>query len=139
MATLLHLKQQLQKVLWILGAMIGAITLSAGALRNALLAWDPKISFPEEIVLVYGAYFTIVLALTYVPTFMELQSEGQRLRDEEFPAVPPEDPSFADRQGRRQSIDSALELEVGALTKLKTTMAVFAPLASGLVSILLGR
>lgn len=47
--------------------MIGATTLSVGALRNAMVAAELEYKIPVEHVLLYGFMMTVFLATIYVP------------------------------------------------------------------------
>jgi hypothetical protein len=105
-----------------------------------MLSWPgtQQVKFPPEVVWAYGGYFTVILALAYIPTYLHLQSVGKNLRDDTFPLLTPAHKSFKDRQERREEVDELLELQTGPLGNMKTNVAILAPLASSLVSVLLG-
>lgn len=136
-ASYLGLREQLLRFLTILGTMVGLVTLATGGLRNALLAMGTSAKdFPSELVLVYGLYFTALLAVTYAPTYVTLTSVGRRLRDKlcEFPS--PESGSWADWHSNRKSVEEMLKLQVGAKENYQSVAAILAPLAGSVLSIL---
>jgi hypothetical protein len=71
---LLLLRRQLLSLASRLAGTIALATLASGALRNALK--DGPASFPNYLVFVYGAYFTALFALLYVPVYANLQDGG---------------------------------------------------------------
>lgn len=133
------LQQHLQTFLSILGIMVGLLALATGALRNALISYDAALaeSFPALIVICYGIYYTLLLALIYLPTFLALRKVGRRLCDEYSPLPSPDDANWNELYKKRQNLEELLQLNVGARKRLQSSIAVFAPLLSGLIAVLL--
>jgi hypothetical protein len=137
----LRIRADLHRLLTIEGAILGAAILSTGALRNAILAYghepNPTYSFPPEYVLLYGAYFSAVLALLYAPTYSRLLSVGGQLRDSFFPLESPRSETWSDWYDKRKRLEELLKLQVTAGESFRTGVAILTPLASGLVGLLL--
>jgi hypothetical protein len=137
----LRIRADLHRLLTIEGAILGAAILSTGALRNAILAYghdaNRTYSFPPEYVLLYGAYFSAVLALLYAPTYSRLLSVGGQLRDSFFPLQSPRMETWSDWYDKRKRLEELLKLEVTAGESFRTGVAILTPLASGLVGLLL--
>lgn len=156
----LQYRRQLMLFLLVLGTVVGLVTLGAGAGRQALLAWlsraDVQVGldwyeagttyYPVELILVYGGYFTVLLAMMYVPVHATLQRVGSGLARQlaplPWPAEPPSDSPEEQRQWiaayeRRGRLEARLELHVTARQRLEAAVGILTPLASGLVSYLL--
>lgn len=135
----LQLRDHLQRLLSILGLLIGVGTLAAGSLRNLLISTGvaEKSDFPAELVLVYGAFFTVLVALIYVPTYALLVTVGRQICDAFFPFSSIEPESVAKWHSGRKSLEAILKVEVGVGQSFQTGVAVFAPLFSSLVSLLM--
>jgi hypothetical protein len=101
--TFLALQSDLHRFLGTLGAILGLIILSAAAQRRAVLAYKPGTEYGYELVLVYGFFFSILVAAVYLPTQLTLAGVGNRIRDAFFPAVPPSSPEWHDRTAKRES------------------------------------
>ena len=139
----LFLRNELQLVLFFLGAMVGAATLASGALRHALIDRGRTAAgeFPPEIVLAYGAYFSLLLTALYVPAYREVLGLGRDIRDDicgRLPARPEEADSWSEWRDRRAPVEEFLELNRTATQRLQTGLAIVAPLAGGAVSLVIG-
>jgi hypothetical protein len=81
LADLIQARTKLLALLSAVGALIGAAVLTTGALRNALLAArspDGKaVKYPIEYVLVYGLFFSALLAVIYIPVYLHLQDRSR--------------------------------------------------------------
>jgi hypothetical protein len=140
-ADILHLRQQLQRFIGLLGAMVGLGTLTKGALRQAFLAsGGPPGLFPSEYVLIHGAYFSCLLAFVYVPTHALLAEAGSRLVDTVFPLASPDLDlkKSAGWQADRKALEDLLQVGTAATDDLRASLSILAPLATGIVSVWLG-
>jgi hypothetical protein len=82
----LQLRKQLDFFVMIAGILIGMGTLTIGALRHALRSLEKsELVIQPEVILLYGAYFSLLMALVFVPTRVAFQSTGEHLRDSLFP------------------------------------------------------
>jgi len=140
-AVLLDLRSYLQRFISLLGAMVALATLAKGALRQAFLATggDPA-KFPPEYVLLQGAYFTALLALVYIPTFTILAAIGTDLVDSTYPVTAPalDWDDLARWQTNRKSLEELLQLGSGAVHNLRASVSILAPVATSVVTVLLG-
>ena len=138
--TFLRLREQLQFFLSVLGILVGGLTLATGALRNTLVATTPDLKgFPPELVLVYGAYFTALVALIYAPTYIALVATGRKLVDDLWPMPPPRSDAWDDWYDRRKDLEELLQLQQGAVKNFQAGFAILAPLAGSIIAVLLGK
>jgi len=133
----LALQGDLQRFLTALGAILGLIIVSAGAQRQAVLAYAPATDYDYELVLVYGLFFSILVAAVYLPTHLTLLRVGHRMRDEFFPAVAPTSPEWEATTAKRDKLGTLLELQVGPLGRFKASAAILTPLIGSLVGLVL--
>jgi hypothetical protein len=134
----LHLRDALDRLLVYMGAIVSSAVLAAGALRNAVVSWDPDADFAEERVLMYGLFLSALLALIYIPPFQRLRTVGARLRDAYAPPLWPPHPDWRKRAEERAALGELLRLEVTPSASLGAALAILAPLASSMVARLLG-
>jgi hypothetical protein len=138
---LLDLRGYLQWFITLLGAMVTLATLAKGALRQAFLATGGNPSeFPTEYVLLQGAYFTGLLALVYIPTFTILANIGADLLETAYPitAADLDWENLSRWQANRKSLEEILQLRSGAVDNLRASVSILAPVATSVISVLLG-
>ena len=133
----LALQSDLYRLLQTLGAILGLIILSASAQRQAVLAYKPKTDYGYELVLVYGFFFSILVAAIYLPTQLTLARVGNSIRDEIFPSLPPTAPEWQDRTEKRATLGTLLDLQLGPFGRFKASVAILTPLVGSLVGLLL--
>jgi hypothetical protein len=133
---LLDLRGRLQQLLVLGGAIIGAATLTTGALRLAVLAWKPNASFPPDYPVLYGGFFTVVLAFLYGPAHVSLQRQGRAMLDGCWPLPPTVKPDEAWYKAR-QTAESMLGLTISVRDGFQTGAAILAPLVTSLITVLL--
>ena len=126
--TFLSLQRDLNTMLAIAGGIIGLATLATGALRNAVLA--VHLRFDAYYLLLYGLYFTGVLAVAFAPSYLAMRNTGARLRDRSFSLPDPNDSSCFDVLTKRKSFDDLIQLNLWASATFKAGVAILAPLAS---------
>lgn len=138
---LVDLRARLQQFITVLGAMVALATLAKGELRQAILATaGDTAKFPPEYVLLQGAYFTALLALVYIPTYTILAQAGASFVDSIYPITAPDlDWAHLSRwRANRKSLEEFLQLQSGAVHNLRASVAIMAPVATSVVSVLLG-
>ena len=137
----IDLRTHLQRYITVLGAMVALATLAKGALRQAILATGGNSSdFPAEYVLLQGAYFTALLALVYIPTYSILAEVGSDLVESIYPVTKGDLDweQLSKWQGNRKSLEGLLQLEGGAVHNLTASVSILAPVATSVMSVLLG-
>jgi hypothetical protein len=132
----LELRSRLRQFLLIAGAVVGGAVLAAGALANAIDGYRGQMGRPES-ALVYGLFLSTLLAAVYAPAFAALRGAGERVLEELEPSLEPGDDGWPLGTPRRRELRAHLELDAGLVESLRVGVAVLAPLASGLVSLLL--
>jgi hypothetical protein len=153
----LALQDKLQRLLVILGSALGLTILTVGAERNAILAWtarncptrSPVVEFvlgkascpsrfPPEFMLIYGFFFTALLALAYTPAQLALVSVGRRIRDSVASLEGLNARNLADRRAEREALESLLDLKVGTAASFRSGLAILTPLIGSLTALLFG-
>jgi hypothetical protein len=134
--TYLELRSHLRQFLLIAGAVVAGAVLAAGALQSAIDGYRHQTGRPES-VLLYGLFLSTLLAAAYAPAFMALRGAGERVLEELEPNPEPGDRDWPLGTPRRRELRSHLELDAGVVESLRVGVAVLAPLASGLVTLLL--
>jgi hypothetical protein len=138
-ARYVELRNLLQRVLTIEGAILGAAVLAAGGLRNAVVAYSHhQNAYPREYVFIVGTYFTLILALLYAPVYAKLLRAGRANLDAACPLVEPASQEWLAAYEKREKLGEYLRLELTANTNLQAGIAILAPLTSALVGVLLG-
>jgi hypothetical protein len=136
----LRLRGHLNRLLAVEGTLIGAAVLAAGGLRNALVAGKvvEAADYSSLYILFYGAFFTMLLALAYVPTDLALIAAGHRLCEVIAPMPPLASDAWMEWYKVRGTLEDFLQLRVGPGTSLRAALAILAPLSSSLIALLVG-
>jgi hypothetical protein len=131
----LRLRGELNLLVGIAGAILGLSTFGLAALRNAVVAAVPRLEYGVEYVLVYGLWFTGVLAIASAPTYAALRVAGAELRDATFPL--PEASDLLATLEKRDSLEARMGLNLTASGLFKGAAAVASPLIGSLVGLLI--
>ncbi|GCD33425.1 hypothetical protein OEIGOIKO_01145 [Streptomyces chrestomyceticus JCM 4735] len=116
---------------------ISTAVVDAGALRNALLAYGmPEKSFPASSVLLYGAFFSVMFALVFLPVVVLWRSVAGRLVESTV-RIPEADELTEDWIERRARLVAFLRLDISLPKVLAPAFGILAPLATGAVSLFL--
>jgi hypothetical protein len=108
----------------------------AGAMRNALLAYDRATwdkAFPASGLLVYGALFTVAFAAVYMPTLLTWRSRARQLVDAVYRTPADGKPDEAWAKGRA-ALEQLLGINIGLLAQLSGMLAIFGPLATSFLA-----
>jgi hypothetical protein len=141
---LLRLRELMHRALFVLGTVLGAGILATGALRNALIAWDNEHAatavddaFPLEHLLAYGVFFSMLLALIYVPVYTYYQRVGRQVLQlyARLPGVT--DPNWSTAIEQHRQLRELLHLDVTATANFQAGVAILAPLTSSLIAVIL--
>jgi hypothetical protein len=103
----------------------------AGALRNALLAYDRarwETAFPASSLLLYGAFFTVAFAAVYMPTLLTWRNRARQLVDAVYPIPDDGKPDEGWMKGRA-ALEQLLGINIGVTAQLSGMLAIFGPLA----------
>jgi hypothetical protein len=131
------LQGELQRFLGTLGAILGLLVLATAAQRHAVLDYAPRTDYDFELVLVYGLFFSILIAAIYLPTHLTLVAVGGGLRDSFFPPLPPSAPEWEERMRQREHFGQMLQLDVGPFGRLSASAAILTPLIGSLIALVL--
>jgi hypothetical protein len=136
LAAYLELRSNLRQFLLIAGAVVAGAVLAAGALQSAIDGYRNQTGRPES-VLLYGLFLSTLLAAAYAPAFGALHKAGERVLEALEPSPEPGEHEWPLGTPRRRELRAHLELDAGFVESLRVGVAVLAPLASGLVGLLL--
>ena len=133
---LVTFRSNLQVFLGASGVVIGATTLSVGALRNAMIASELGYDLPVEHVLLYGFMLTVFLATIYVPVDLTLTKRSEELLNRVRPYPISQFPGQA-WVSERERLAALLHLQKRPLDSFRNLLAVFAPFLGSVASILI--
>jgi hypothetical protein len=142
-----RLRNELNTLIALAGAIVGLGALVSGALREAVLAVNDEpafrdsgreLEFASTYVLEYGLFFSGLLAIAYAPSFLAMRRAGTRLREATYPLLAPGHPQFFDRLDERRRMDEFLQTNLSANANVRAAGAILTPLAGSLVTLLLG-
>lgn len=131
----LKLRKQLKLFLSVVAVLLGLGTLTIGALRHSLIAYNPWLIFDAEVVLLYGAYFSFFMALVYVPTRVSFYSTGKHLSDSLFP-MPDNLNTWDTWYLSRKQFEDYLELNLNPKSEIQSLIAILTPFGSALITLL---
>jgi hypothetical protein len=139
----LDLRGALLQFLSLLGIMLGLVILAQSAKRSAIIIGDkcfddsilPKVpvakAFTQEKVLILGLYYTVILILTFLPTFFILVMARRKLQNEILPVPSPNSDDWDKWCGKREKLERVLAFTM--TDSLRATVAILAPLIGSLL------
>ncbi len=129
----------LQSQLAALGAVIALSTLTTASFRTAILAAYPGHAndFPVAGVLLFGAWFTGILALVYVPPSERLRRHAQALVDGAFPIPDQFDGDWQQQLQRRRDLTSALRIDETSQNSIQNALIIGSPLITSALTLLI--
>jgi hypothetical protein len=140
-ALFLELSRRVQSLLWFVGIVIGCAVLSTGTLRKAMIAggWASDNKFPAELVLAYGAYYTLLLIISYLGPYVLVRRAGERLVDHlaGSAAGTRDEAAAVAWQEQRDKLAKTLKLSNTLQESLVGALAILGPIVGGLLSLAL--
>lgn len=114
---------------------IVAVVVTTGALRNAMLDARavPRSEWPASLLLLYGAFFTVIFALVFVPAHLQWGNAVQALTDR-LVAVTDDAASQEDWHERRERLVAAMGADQGLQSKAASAFGITAPLLTSAVA-----
>ena len=133
----LFLKSQFDVFLGIAAIILSLGVVGSAALRGALNAKHGPTFFPAEYVVLYGAIFTLLLLIAYLPGRVSFWRAGSSLVGELMGAPPSTQAPLVKWLEDKGKLEKALDLELTSASALIGPAAAVLPLLSGWVSTLL--
>lgn len=130
----IQFRSELERLLGILGAIVGLAVLATAALRQVVL--ELGASFPPDYPILYGLILSLVVALAYLPTYLALLQAGSDLRDRAAPLRGPGESDFEAVIAKRKTLTELLGLDISASTSFRVGATILSPLFAALVSLL---
>jgi len=129
----------LQSQLAGLGAVVALGTLTTASFRMAILAAYPSRAgdYPVAGVLLFGAWFTGILALVYVPPSERLRRQAQTLVDRLFPIPDYFVGDWQQQLQRRRDLTSALRLDETSQISIQNALIIAGPLITSALTLLI--
>lgn len=134
----IRLRDYLKRFLAAFGALLSLFTLAGAAFRAAALASGAvhEGSYPPVLLILLGVYYTLLIAVVYLPAHLSLAWLGQRLLDRYFALPSPGSEGWAEKHAGRKQLEGLLELEVSGAQRLVTSLTLLSPFVSGIFSLL---
>lgn len=130
-------RAQTKRFLGLAGAAIGLAVLASGALQRAVVPqFVQEAAFPPSSVLLYGAFFTTILTVVYLPAHLSLRRLCADLRERWYPITKmpsPADDAFGQWLDGRRRIDALTQFDQTVAQHLQAAIFVFTPLLSGIL------
>ncbi|WP_231114812.1 hypothetical protein [Lentzea aerocolonigenes] len=135
LADLIGCRRAVGVCLTVLATIITIAVVGSGAQRRAFLATGvPPEKFPPEWVLLYGALFTAISLLLYVPTFVAWRTRCMMFVDQCYPLPADARPTAEWVDGRTRLI-GVLGADVTVAKSLTAAFGLLAPLAVSVLSV----
>lgn len=136
---LLVARSDLRRFLWGAATLITGMVFVVGGLQDALSAYAnssdnhnvPTISAVG--VLLYGAFFAVLLALVSVPTYVAWQMRASALRDHLYP-LPHDGRPRPEWYTARSNLEELLQMRIGTGQRFAAILGILAPLVVGIIS-----
>src|SRR5262249_30292563 len=125
---------------------LGAVLATLGAFGFlSLVAWGEALKpfvgfswFSSPPLRVYGLYLTVLVAIPYIPAYLNLLAAGRGVRDRFYPRLSPGAPDYQDREIHRRRVDALLKLQLRVKDGLKILTTILVPVATSWVYTFLG-
>jgi hypothetical protein len=137
----LRLREYLGNFLTVNGIVLALGTLGLNASWDFVKTANKENFFPHDLIVLFGGIFTVLLGMAYAPAYLALRNLGSDVRDSIVPVVLPKNPGFdvvEEWAGNREKLNDFLQLQIRDWRSFGPQFAIIAPLATGLVSRLVG-
>jgi hypothetical protein len=133
MAQLLEIRAGMSAAVGHLLILVLAAVLLSGVLRVALVpAFISEGAFPSSAVLIYGAFFTVMLSAAVLPLMLAWRQTATMLLDQAYPLRVA---STAEESAARERMSKALNIDGSLFTSPVTISSLLAPLVTSLLAI----
>lgn len=137
LADLIECRKDKSVCLAVLAVLVTTAVINTGAVRRAYLATGTRPElFPPEWVLLYGALFTLVLLLLYVPVFVTWRSRCLEFTDEIYPLPADARPTDEWVNGRTRLVQ-LLGADTSISKNLTAAFGILVPLAISVLSVVI--
>lgn len=119
-----------------LGAIVALAVIGTGALRDAVVAAGVE-AVPDTLVLVYGAWYTAVVAAIYLPAFWAIERRATCMLNEVAQLPDPDAATaqtFSERVAFRAEVAQQLGLDGNARQNLEGLVVVMSPLIGAVLT-----
>lgn len=134
---ILTARSDLRQFLWGAGSLVTGVVVVSSGIRNTLDAYASNygvdVGVPAVVLLLYGAFFAVLLALISVPTYIAVQARARKLIDTLYP-VPHNGRPSAEWYAARSGLESLLQLRAGTGQRFAAVLGILAPLIISIIS-----
>ncbi|MGC2236523.1 MAG: hypothetical protein WA584_10200 [Pyrinomonadaceae bacterium] len=92
-----------------------------------------------NIILFYGVFHTVLLALTYLPTYLHTFDVGRKLSEKLLPPDLPREDDWNIWYERNEKLEAALGIKTSFLENVFTIITVLVPIITSIYSLLTGK
>jgi hypothetical protein len=133
--------RDLQHYFMIYAVLLSLFIFATAAMRKLALATGSvtEENYPFILLLLFGAYYSLLIALIYLPAYATLLAAGDHLLNTFFPLPSPGGEAWQRVYVKRKELEDFLELKVSPEQRLATMITLLAPLVSGFLSYLVDK
>jgi hypothetical protein len=131
----MRLRETLTRSLGVQGAILAAAVVATGARQNALESVG--VNVPFEYTVEYGLVLSALIGVLYLPCHQRVGALGAAIREQLRPPPAVDDPDLLEAYDQRSALGKLLQLDITAATAFRSSLAILAPLASGVIAELL--
>ena len=95
------------------------------------------VSVPFEHTIEHGLVLSALIGALYLPCNQRISELGAAIREQLRPPPRPNDPDLLEMYDQRSALGKLLQLDITAATAFRASLAILAPLASGVIAELL--
>ncbi len=123
-------REDVLRLLFLAAAVLALGTIAGAALRNAVNTDRQSDYFAEEYVIIYGAVYSLLLLVAYVPVYTNFFSTGVKIRDILCGKPPASATEFKPWKETRDAINETLGLTLNGAAALGPPLAAMLPVLS---------
>lgn len=136
-AFVLGVASRMGRLLTVAGVVISLAVLASGSLRHAVVPqFMTETEFPASNVLVYGGFFTALLAVAYLPLQLRLRQTSIDVVNGYFPEESMPEPTgeeFSSWVSGRDSLRQLLQPDHTPISRLRSSVFILSPLATAVL------
>lgn len=127
----LELREDVLRLLLLAGVVLSLGTLATAALRNAVNFEKRTDYFPEEYVVMYGALYSLLLLLAYLPVYTTFFASAVKIRTRLCGEPPPNIMDFKSWNETREALSEKLGLTLTSASALGPPLSALLPVIAG--------
>lgn len=134
-----RLRADLQRAVMVSGLIFGLGMLVTGAFLELRVVKVPGTDTQNELLLLYGAYLSLIVALIYVPVYVRLLAFGRDILNETVPLPPTRSDNWMEIYSKRKTVEGYLQLSVLSVPGVQAMIPILVPLVAGIIATFLSQ